>query len=232
MSSEQSIVHTKPSSYTAEALTRPEADDIATNTELTKRSLESIVARQEGRLSKHKPGDKYYVRYTPQDGIARAALQRGEEVPDRIIQMTEQQIDPLEPPKHRLKRNMKAPPGPPPTILRDPPKPLTSEQKKLKKVPVCISRWKNNRGLLVTADQRLELEGDDAPIQSNNKMADFASSLLDAEKRLKREVSARSTISDYEPPVKLSHNDYLDDAEFDPRLGVKSSGITTSKGRR
>ncbi|KAL0215171.1 hypothetical protein P9112_007355 [Eukaryota sp. TZLM1-RC] len=216
-----------PVSHESSTLARPDADSLQRNTELTKLALESIAARQEGRISKHKPGEKYFLKYSPQDGIARAAAERGEEVSDRIIQLTEQQIDPLEPARHRLKKSMKAPPGAPPTILRDPNTELTQEERKLKKIPPCVSRWKNNRGLLVTADQRAMLEGDHSVDLSANKMASFADALLSEERKLKNEALARSRVEqDEEPPLKrrgMRDDEQLDDTEFDPRLAVKAS---------
>ncbi|KAL0225405.1 hypothetical protein RCL1_003317 [Eukaryota sp. TZLM3-RCL] len=170
-----------------------------------------------------KPKSSYIVQYTPQDGIARSSLARGEDVQDRIIQIVEQQVDPLQPPKHKLKRNFAPPAGPPPTVVRDP-APLTDEERKLKKVPPCISRWKNNKGLMVTAEQRLLLETSAELPTPNNKFLDFVEALQSAETTAKAQVLARSKIHTDEPPLRRRRDDFdLADTEFDPRLTVKAS---------
>lgn len=45
---------------------------------------------------------------------------------ERIIRMVEAQVDPMEPPKHLIKKCPRGPPSPPVPILHSPPRKLTA----------------------------------------------------------------------------------------------------------
>lgn len=99
-----------------------------------------------------KKQEDQFVRYTPQTAGRPGGM-------ERIIQISTQQVDPLEPPKHKHKKVPGGSTDPPPVILRSPPRLLTAQDQKDWKVPACISNWKNAAGYTVPLHMRLQADG-------------------------------------------------------------------------
>ena len=86
-----------------------------------------------------KPGGPQYIKYTPQA----TNRHHNSGVDQRIIQMQEMPVDPLEPPKFRHTKVPKVPDDTPVPVLHSPPRPVTKEDQVNWKIPPCVSAWKN-----------------------------------------------------------------------------------------
>lgn len=113
----------------------------------------------------------------------------------RVIRMVEAQVDPMEPPKHLIKKVPKGPGSPPVPILHSPPRKLTVEDKQAWKVPPCISNWKNARGYTIPLDKRLAADGRGLQeVTINNKFATLSESLYVAERKASEDLRIRNQI--------------------------------------
>lgn len=109
--------------------------------------------------------------------------------------MVEAQVDPMEPPKHLIKKVPKGPGSPPVPILHSPPRKLTVEDKQAWKVPPCISNWKNARGYTIPLDKRLAADGRGLQeVTINNKFATLTESLYVAERKASEDLRIRNQI--------------------------------------
>lgn len=109
--------------------------------------------------------------------------------------MVEAQVDPMEPPKHLIKKVPKGPGSPPVPILHSPPRKLTVEDKQAWKVPPCISNWKNARGYTIPLDKRLAADGRGLQeVTINNKFATLSESLYVAERKASEDLRIRNQI--------------------------------------
>lgn len=113
----------------------------------------------------------------------------------RVIRMVEAQVDPMEPPKHLIKKVPRGPGSPPVPILHSPPRKLTVEDKQAWKVPPCISNWKNARGYTIPLDKRLAADGRGLQeVTINNKFATLSESLYVAERKASEDLRIRNQI--------------------------------------
>lgn len=109
--------------------------------------------------------------------------------------MVEAQVDPMEPPKHLIKKVPRGPGSPPVPILHSPPRKLTVEDKQAWKVPPCISNWKNARGYTIPLDKRLAADGRGLQeVTINNKFATLSESLYVAERKASEDLRIRNQI--------------------------------------
>ena len=112
---------------------------------------------------------------------------------ERIIQISQQVVDPLEPPKFKTKKVPRGDNEPPPVIRRSPPRQATAQEQKDWKVPACISNWKNAAGYTVPLHMRLQADGrglTDTTI--NDRHAQFADALYAVERLARKETAERA----------------------------------------
>ena len=87
-------------------------------------------------------------------------------------------MDPLEPPKFRVKKVPRGPGSPPVPVMHSPPRPATKAELDDWKIPPSVSNWKNPKGYIIPLDKRLAADG--RGLQStliNDKFAAFQESL-------------------------------------------------------
>lgn len=133
-----------------------------------------------------------YLRYEPKANVPG----RNTNIPQRMIRIVEQQVDPLAPSKFR---NKKAPPAPseaPAPILRSPPRKLTKEDQQIWKIPPCVSNWKNAKGYVVPLDKRIGADGRGLQdVTVSDRFASLAEDLYIAEKKAREEIKVRNDMS-------------------------------------
>lgn len=109
--------------------------------------------------------------------------------------MVEAQVDPLEPPKHKIKKVPKGGGSPPVPVLHSPPRNLTVKDQQAWKIPPCISNWKNARGYTIPLDKRLAADGRGLQdVTINNKFASLSESLYIAERKAAEDLRIRNQI--------------------------------------
>lgn len=133
-----------------------------------------------------------YLRYEPNSN----APGRNNNIPQRLIRVVEQQVDPLAPSKFR---NKKAPPAPseaPAPILRSPPRKLTKEDQLIWKIPPCVSNWKNAKGYVVPLDKRIGADGRGLQdVTVSDRFASLAEDLYIAENKAREEIKIRNDLT-------------------------------------
>lgn len=177
------------------SLDRPSEEEVAENTEKTRKALESLVS---GAVAAQKPKnvkgisrkDPTYVRYRPANQMGDVSQKN-----DRIIKIVERQQDPLEPPKFKHKKIPRGPPSPPPPVMHSPPRKLTAEDQEAWKIPPPVSNWKNPKGYTVPLDKRLAADGRGLQdVTINDRFAQFAEALFTADRHAREEVKQRATM--------------------------------------
>jgi SNW domain-containing protein 1 len=109
--------------------------------------------------------------------------------------MVEAQVDPMEPPKHRIKKVPRGGGSPPVPVLHSPPRNLTVQDQQAWKIPPCISNWKNARGYTIPLDKRLAADGRGLQdVTINNKFASLSESLYIAERKAAEDLRIRNQI--------------------------------------
>ena len=141
-----------------------------------------------GRMSKA----PQYIRYTPNAN----APGKNPNIEQRIVRITEQQIDPFEPSRIRNKKALRPPGSPPAPVMRDPPRKLTKEEQANWKIPPCISNWKNARGYVIPLDKRVGVDGknlEDTTV--NERFAALAEDLYVTEQKAREEIKIRNDLA-------------------------------------
>lgn len=166
---------------------KPDEDELAAVEAETRNALEATLAAK-GPERIVKPKSTEFIRYTSGDPLTAGSIQR-------IVKMTEAQVDPLEPARFRHRRVPARPPSPPPPILRSPPRKLSAEEQQAWRVPPCISNWKNQRGYTIPLDKRLQADGRSLqePIV-NSKFAVLSEALYIAERCARDEIKMRNEL--------------------------------------
>lgn len=181
--------------------TLPSAEEEAEVTDKTRMALEMLL---HGKIAKAAPGtqgnthannknkdEPQYIRYTPNPdapGYNPAAKQR-------VIRMVEAQVDPMEPPKHKIKKVPRGPGSPPVPVLHSPPRQLTIADQQAWKIPPCVSNWKNARGYTIPLDKRLAADGRGLQdITINSKFASLSESMYIAERKAAEDLRMRNQI--------------------------------------
>ncbi|CAE7610627.1 Bx42 [Symbiodinium microadriaticum] len=176
----------------------PSTEEEEETADATRRALESLL---DGKIKKAKPSsiastpvdeeEPKYIRYTPNPnapGYNAAAKQR-------VIRMVEAQVDPMEPPKHKIKKVPRGGGSPPVPVLHSPPRSLTVKDQQMWKIPPCVSNWKNARGYTIPLDKRLAADGRGLQeVTINNKFASFSESLYIAERKAAEDLRVRNQI--------------------------------------
>lgn len=174
------------------SLERPSEEEVEESKERTQKALQSLV---DGTLAAQKPKnikgtsrpEPTFVRYTPANQMGDDSKKQ-----DRIMKIVQRQADPMEPPKHRIKKVPRGPPSPPPPVMHSPPRKLTAEDQEAWKIPPPVSNWKNPKGYTVPLDKRLAADGRGLQdVTINDKFAQFAEALHTADRHAREEVQQR-----------------------------------------
>ncbi|KAK4895767.1 mRNA splicing protein [Elasticomyces elasticus] len=169
-------------------LERPSAEEERAAKERTQKALQSLVDAQKPKNVKgtSRP-EPTFVRYTPANQMGDNSKKQ-----DRIMKIVQRQIDPMEPPKHKVKKIPRGPPSPPPPIMHSPPRKLTAEDQEAWRIPPPVSNWKNPKGYTVPLDKRLAADGRGLQdVTINDKFAQFAEGLNTADRHAREEVQQR-----------------------------------------
>ena len=175
------------------SLEKPSEEEVEATKERTQRALQGLVA---GTLAAQKPKnvkgttrpEPTFVRYTPADQMGDKSQKQ-----DRIMKIVQRQQDPMEPPKHKIKKIPRGPPSPPPPVMHSPPRKLTAEDQEAWKIPPTVSNWKNPKGYTVPLDKRLAADGRGLQdVTINDKFAQFSESLNAADRVAREEVQQRN----------------------------------------
>lgn len=174
------------------SLDRPSQEEVEEARERTQKALQSLV---DGTLAAQKPKnikgttrpEPTFVRYTPANQMGDNSKKQ-----DRIMKIVQRQQDPMEPPKHKIKKIPRGPPSPPPPIMHSPPRKLTAEDQEAWKIPPPVSNWKNPKGYTVPLDKRLAADGRGLQdVTINDGFAQFAEALSTADRHAREEVQQR-----------------------------------------
>lgn len=173
-------------------LERPSEEEVEASKERTQKALQSLV---DGTLAAQKPKnikgttrpEPTFVRYTPANQMGDSSKKQ-----DRIMKIVQRQADPMEPPKHRIKKVPRGPPSPPPPVMHSPPRKLTAEDQEAWRIPPPVSNWKNPKGYTVPLDKRLAADGRGLQdVTINDKFAQFAEAMNSADRHAREEVQQR-----------------------------------------
>ncbi|KAK3714013.1 mRNA splicing protein [Vermiconidia calcicola] len=174
------------------SLDRPSEEEVQESKDRTQKALQSLV---DGTLAAQKPKnvkgttrpEPTFVRYTPANQMGDNSKKQ-----DRIMKIVQRQQDPMEPPKHKVKKIPRGPPSPPPPVMHSPPRKLTAEDQEAWKIPPPVSNWKNPKGYTVPLDKRLAADGRGLQdVTINDKFAQFAEALHTADRHAREEVTQR-----------------------------------------
>ncbi|KAL9594437.1 MAG: hypothetical protein Q9219_007030 [cf. Caloplaca sp. 3 TL-2023] len=177
------------------SLERPSQEEVAGQTETTKKALEALVS---GAVAAQKPKnvkglarvEPTYVRYTPANQMGDTSRKN-----DRIMKIVQRQQDPMEPPKFKHKKIPRGPPSPPAPVMHSPPRKLTAEDQEDWRIPPTVSNWKNPKGYTVPLDKRLAADGRGLQdVTINDKFAQFAEALFTADRHAREEVKQRGAM--------------------------------------
>jgi SNW domain-containing protein 1 len=171
----------------------PSKEEEEKDTDRTKKALEAILL---SKISSSNPttvaahnSSSEYIRYTPNPNAPGYTAQQ------RVIKIVPAQIDPLEPPKHTLKKLPKGPGSPPAPVLHSPPRKLTVAEQQAFKIPPSISNYKNVKGYVIPLDQRLAADGRGLQeVTINDKFASVNEALYIAERKAAEDLKIRQQI--------------------------------------
>ncbi|KAM3417415.1 Pre-mRNA-processing protein 45 [Cercospora zeina] len=174
-------------------LEKPSEEEVEATKQRTQLALQGLV---NGALAAQKPKnvkgtnrpEPTFVRYTPADQMGDKSKKQ-----DRIMKIVQRQQDPMEPPKHKIKKVPRGPPSPPPPVMHSPPRKLTAEDQENWRIPPPVSNWKNSKGYTVPLDKRLAADGRGLQdVTINDKFAQFAEGLHVADRHAREEVQQRA----------------------------------------
>jgi len=144
---------------------------------------------QAGLPQKEKEKAPEFVRYTPNPNAPGYTPNCSE----RVIRITERQVDPFMPPKFKHKKVPRGPPSPPPPVHHSPARKLTAKDQKDWKIPPCVSNWKNVKGYTIPLDKRLQADGRNLQdVAVNDKFAALSEDLYLAERKAREEIKIRN----------------------------------------
>lgn len=151
----------------------------------TKKAIDKILGI-EGEDSKKKSAVSY-VKYAAGDE-------------ERTLEIRQVQVDPMLPPKFKLRKNRHREPSPPPPILKDTSlatQKLTKEDREKWNIPAAVSNWKNNQGFALSLDDRIRAanSGDStSDVLNVEKFSTLSSALEGADKEARVEIAMRNRI--------------------------------------
>ncbi|KAA6342854.1 MAG: putative SNW/SKI-interacting protein A, partial [Streblomastix strix] len=132
-----------------------------------------------------------FVRYTPSS----QSLHHEEMPQQRIIRISAMPVDPLEPPKFKVRNQIRDPPPPSAPVMHSPPRKLTPEEQQSWKIPACISNWKNPKGYTISLENREVVDGRNLKdVVVSDKFAKVTDSLYIAERIAREEIEKRAAL--------------------------------------
>jgi SNW domain-containing protein 1 len=137
--------------------------------------------------------DATYIRYN----VNSEAAGYHKSTQQRVIKMVEAQVDPMEPAKHKIRKEEKGAGSPPAPILHSPARKLSKEEAAEWKIPTAYSNWKNEKGFIIPLDKRLATDGHAQALAANgvnDKFADFAEALYTSERKAAEDIRVRNNI--------------------------------------
>jgi SNW domain-containing protein 1 len=148
----------------------------------------------------------------------------------------QRQQDPMEPPKHKIKKVPRGPPSPPPPVMHSPPRKLTAEDQEAWRIPPPISNWKNPKGYTVPLDKRLAADGRGLQdVTINDRFAQFAEALQTADGHAREEVQQRQRmqqrLAEKEKEAKEENLRMLAQKAREDRAAAASGGRRDSDAR-
>lgn len=180
-----------------DVLSKPTPEEEAAQAAKTKNALElliggKIAAARPVQLAKNPGADEpTYVRYTPNPN----APGFNSNAKQRVIELVEAQVDPMEPARHKHKKVPRGPPDDPVPVLHSPPRKVSVEDQEAWKIPPCISNWKNAKGYTIPLDKRLAADGRGLQETTiNPKFAALPQALYIAEDKAREQIAARAKI--------------------------------------
>lgn len=185
----------------AEMIALPSQQEIQ---ETMERTLAALQEKMQGKikmktssgLSKAQDSaaaDATYIRYN----VNPEAAGYHKSTQQRVIKMVEAQVDPMEPAKHKVRKEEKGAGSPPAPILHSPAKKLSKEEAAAWKIPTSYSNWKNEKGFIIPLDKRLATDGHAQALAANgvnDKFADFAEALYTSERKAAEDIRVRNNI--------------------------------------
>jgi len=135
-----------------------------------------------------KPDADKFVKFVPKDDSDPNAK-------ERLVKITTQLSDPLQPPRFKHKRIPRGVPSPPPAVVHSPPRKLTVNDQQNLKIPPCISNWKNAKGHIIPLHMRLMADGRSIQdLAVNQRFNAFSEALYAAERQSREEVNERNRV--------------------------------------
>jgi SNW domain-containing protein 1 len=192
-----SISDVKGGAAAEDKVALPGQDEAA---ETARRTHEALQALVEGKQAKSAPTirsmaakeDKaQYIRYESNPD----APGYNPDVGQRVIRMVEAQVDPMEPPRHKVQKAVRGPGSPPVPVLHSPSRKLSKEEEADWKIPPVVSNWKNSRGFTIPLDKRLAADGRHLQEHTiNNKFATLAEALYITERKAADDLRVRAQL--------------------------------------
>lgn len=177
-------------------------DDSLKNTVQDTEKVISDIINKNLDVSKQRKEDAItYVNYSTDriiDDADNDSLDR--ESRQKVLQIRDVQVDPLQPPKFKLRKNRPRAPSPPPLQLKSGSNvstgKVTKEEQEKWKIPAVVSNWKNNKGYTIPLEKRtLAASGGskNAPMEVNvEKFGELSQALEDADRKAREEIKLRN----------------------------------------
>ena len=175
-------------------------DSLKTTVRETEKVISDILNKNHGSSKDHKEDAVTYVNYNVdrivEDGENDAS---DGESKQKVLQIRDVQVDPLQPPKFKLRKNRPRAPSPPPLQLKSgnvSTGKVTKEDQEKWKIPAVVSNWKNNKGYTIPLEKRtLAASGGsrNAPMDINvEKFGELSQALEEADRRAREEIKLRN----------------------------------------
>ncbi|MES1919221.1 SNW domain-containing protein 1 [Bonamia ostreae] len=169
---------------------KPTREEGLKNTEQTRTALEKIIsgkieAKKQRDIRKAKENEPVYVKFEP-------AQQHNSALKTRVIRLQEMPLDPLDPPKHRFRKQPMRASSPPPPVLQSPPRKLSRKEAAEWKIPPCVSNWKNVKSYTIPLDKRVAADGRGyESFTINSRFSALSTALYEAENVARENVRLR-----------------------------------------
>lgn len=179
--------------FDVEDLQKPSRDEILRNAARTAAAFSLVVDKaiaktQPGHVAKQEKREAIYVRYNSAQQTTTGASQR-------ILQIREAAVDPLEPSRFRVRESGRRPPSPPPAVLHSPPRKLTAEEQENWKIPPSLSNWINPKGYIIPLDKRAAFDGRGLIDHTiSDKFAIFSEAMYVAERTAREQINQRNAM--------------------------------------
>ncbi|CAH6720106.1 pre-mRNA-processing protein 45 [[Candida] jaroonii] len=162
-------------------LTNSSDDSVKTCIEDTKAIINKILQEKMGNGEEV---DEDVIKYETNN-----VEERGRE---RTIQIKQKSIDPMLPPKHKLRKNKRQETSPPPPILKTSDVKATKEDQDKWKIPSLVSNWKNDKGFIISLDKRVMTTNKPDASINIEKLSNLSSALDQADKQAREDIKSRN----------------------------------------